>query len=182
MATWRWEVEKESSCRYAGRIKGNIVAQGSLLEGGLQQNPSNITKKEVLAGRNAWTGPRKAITIQGVPFANWILEENLTGKFKVSNGHSWDSVFWQGQENEVKQRGNSPEKSSSSWLLFQFINTWCGIPSGGTRLGKKTLQAVGILLCVNYSWRTLRHKCPPNPKGQNSGRKDSNLGAYSGRL
>lgn len=57
-------MEKESSCQYAGTITSNVVAQRSLLERGLQQDTSNVTMEEVLAGRNALTGPRKTTTTQ----------------------------------------------------------------------------------------------------------------------
>lgn len=40
-------------CQYAGRIRGHAVVQGSVLETRLEQDPSNLTREDVLAGRNA---------------------------------------------------------------------------------------------------------------------------------
>lgn len=44
---------EDSICQYAGKTRGHVVVQGSLLEGKLKQDPSSITREEVLAGRNA---------------------------------------------------------------------------------------------------------------------------------
>lgn len=44
---------EESICQYAGRFRGHVVVQGSLWEGRPKQDPNNVTREEVLAGRNA---------------------------------------------------------------------------------------------------------------------------------
>lgn len=44
---------EESTCQYAGRIRGHVVVQGSLLEARLEEDPSNLTREDILAGKNA---------------------------------------------------------------------------------------------------------------------------------
>lgn len=53
LSSWRLPGHTEMRSGEGEHIRGNVVAQGSLLEGGLQQDPSNTTKKEAVAERNA---------------------------------------------------------------------------------------------------------------------------------
>lgn len=118
-----------------------------------------------------------------VLIANWILEEKLTGKFDVSNGHSWTHIVCSnnGTEEGLNKVETFMTKSSSSQLLFslsvhdtRFLQGYkdCKVGFSGS-------------WCFPVWKPQLWCKCPPHLKGQKLWRHlgiDSKLGDYSGRL